>query len=310
MSRSRLRTGFTLIELLVVIAIIGVLVGLLLPAVQKVRAQASLAQCSNNLRQIGLALHNYHDTCGSFPPGYVSTSVPVFDYDGLGVPTVDKGPGWGWAAYLLDRLEQDNLKRSIDFTSSICGQAAAAKVVPTYLCPADDAPSTFEVEGYRGFVIAVVAHANYVGVHGSTEPTDATDNGDGIFFNNSKIRIADITDGTSNTIAVSERASNLALASWTGSVPNGLVANLSGVPGSEAGGSPLFCVGHTGTVPEGQNPNNNLGYVDDFTSRHTGGLNCLFADGSVHFISNNIDIPTWVALATRAGGEVVAGFDY
>src|SRR5438477_7728692 len=106
------RGGFTLIELLVVIAIIAILIGLLLPAVQKVREAASRIKCKNNLKQIGLALHNYHDSQGFFPPGYVSTV-------GSNGPADDRGPGWGWAALLLPYVEQDNLFRQIHFDKDI-----------------------------------------------------------------------------------------------------------------------------------------------------------------------------------------------
>jgi prepilin-type N-terminal cleavage/methylation domain-containing protein/prepilin-type processing-associated H-X9-DG protein len=316
MSRSRLRSGFTLIELIVVIAIIGLLLGLLLPAVQKVRARASLTVCSNNLHQIGLALHNYHDTVGSFPPGYVSktadtvtttTTHHFVDNDTITNTTTDPGPGWGWASFILDRLEQDNLKNRIDFSSVISGQAVSATVVKLYLCPSDPAPNTFAVADHAGNSLGVVAHANYVGVFGYGEPTDIPDAGEGIFYCNSQTRILDIKDGTSNTIAVGERSSNLALATWTGAVPNGIVKNLSGIPGSANADWPLFVLGHTGTVAEGQGPNNHLGYVDDFSSHHPGGVNFLMADGSVRFISDNISITTWVALGTRAGGDVVGG---
>src|SRR5262249_27210741 len=137
MNASIRRRGFTLIELLVVIAIIAVLIALLVPAVQKVREAAARIQCTNNLKQIGLALHSYHDTMKVFPAGYVSRVDPKDD---------DLGPGWGWAAYLLDHLEQGNLKRQINFPLDIGNNAnAAARVqsLPVFLCPSDSPPVTF-----------------------------------------------------------------------------------------------------------------------------------------------------------------------
>ena len=251
MPRSRLRPGFTLIELLVVIAIIAVLLGLLLPAVQQARAAANLTRCSNNLHQIGLALHNYHDTFLAFPPGYASNLDTT---NGTNGAATDLGPGWGWAAYLLDRLEQDNLLNSLNLSVPIGGQGSAAAVVSTYVCPSDPLPTTFTVPDDTGAPLALVAHASYVGMYGSSEPTDLPDTGEGIFYRNSKVRIADITDGTSSTIAVGERASNLALATWTGAVTNGVAINLSGVPGSADAEWPLLVLGHTGVVSEGQGP--------------------------------------------------------
>ena len=314
MNRTNARQGFTLIELLVVIAIIGILLSLLLPAVMNMRAVANLRQCANNLRQVGLALHNYHDTLRTFPAGYITsigtvrTVVLVGDGDDhttrVVVTEADFGPGWGWESLILDWLDQAPVKNRIDFNSQIGAQSINQTVLRVFLCPSDTGPSTFSVNDTSNNLIGTMGRSNYVGMYGTGEIPDFPDTGEGIFFRNSAVRIADITDGTSNTIAVGERASNLAMSTWTGAVTNAIVKNLSGIPGADDQLWPIFVLGHTGTVIEGQLPNNTTGHADDFTSRHAGGVNFLFADGSVRLVSNNVDTKVWVSLGTRAGNEL------
>lgn len=300
MARKSLRRGFTLIELLVVIAIISTLVSLLLPAVQKVRESANKTQCLNNLRQIGLGLHSYHDSLGAFPPGYSAT----FDAGNNEV-----GPNWGWAAFILDRIEQDNLRRQLNFSTNIASNPAAyiATEIKLFRCPSDTAPPTFVVstDAAPPVAIATVGHSNYVGMFGFNEA--AAPPGEGCFFRNSRVRIGDITDGTTNTILVGEKASNLALATWTGAVLNGACPSV--VDPSVVEAWPSLVLSTTGTIGEGRTPNSGSAHPDSFSSRHPGGMNALMGDGSVRMIANSIAATTWVSLGTRAGGEVISG-DY
>src|SRR6266436_5022135 len=195
------RQAFTLVELLVVIAIIGVLVALLLPAVQQAREAARRTQCKNNLKQIGLALQNYHGDFLRFPPGYVSN----FDASGN-----DTGPGWGWGAMILPQLEQQNLQNSIDFKQPIEAAANAAPRIaplPAYLCPSDSVrpawPAvTRDPIGNPTATICDVASADYVAVFGISEPGI---DGEGVFFRDSGIGLKDIRDGASSTLLVGER---------------------------------------------------------------------------------------------------------
>lgn len=316
--------GFTLIELIVSIGIIALLLCVLMPAVMNARAIANVRQCGNNLRQIGLALHSYHETLNTFPPGYASRFDQLLIYtmiedgdDGIvGVPDndlvpflldTDLGWGWGWGAMILDHLDQAPLKSQLNFAANIAGQSAASSPLPVFLCPADDRMAKFTASNLNKIPLGVVGRSNYIGMYGTGEIPDFPDQGEGILFRNSSVRIGSITDGTSNTIVVGERASNLALSTWTGAVTTGIVKNLSGIPGSYDQPCPVFVLGHTGTAIEGQLPNNTTGHADDFTSRHAGGVNFLFADGSVRFVGNNIDAHVWVALGTRAGSETEAG---
>lgn len=277
----RQRTGFTLIELLVVIAIIAILIGLLLPAVQKVRAAAARLECKNNLKQIGLALQNYHGRMRSFPAGYISR---------VNAQGQDIGPGWGWAAFILSDMEQGNIQRQIDFRRDIRDARhvrARAHFIKSFSCPADSTVETFTPEGG-----VTVAHSHYVAVFGNNEIEDGPGRGNGVFFRNSRVRILDIQDGTSNTLLIGERSSNLSLPTWAGAIP--------GV--DEAPALVLGSADHA--------PNDPHAHEEDFWSRHTQGVNFLFADGSVHSIHNSIDIGLWHALASRANGEPASFADY
>src|SRR5438445_13771503 len=174
------RRGFTLIELLVVIAIIAILMALLVPAVQKVREAAARTQCRNNLKQIGLALHGYHDRNKPFPPGYISAVGP-------NGPDDDRGPGWGWAAHILPDIEQAPLFRQIRFDKDIADPLNAQErmaVLPIFVCPSDDGPAFFAVNvlgdsapDYSTPVVdgngqpVQVARSNYVGIFGQPEIT-------------------------------------------------------------------------------------------------------------------------------------------
>ncbi len=313
------RRGFTLIELLVVIAIIAVLIALLLPAVQSAREAARRAQCLNNLKQLGLALHNYHESMNAFPPGYISRPDPVTH--------VNDGPGWGWIALTLNQMEGSPVYNSVNFVLNIefpANQTARHTVIAGLLCPSDawrqdlfTVVDNTTTSTTPGAAICNVASSNYVGSVGSGDPSSlypwtndsppGRDNGNGIFFRNRSITIAQIIDGTSQTFAAGERSQNLSRASWTGAVTNAAVplVNLQAEAGLDPEGSGALVISHTG---EGHGPNSpsGLAHGDQYWSMHPGGANFLFADGSVRFIKEFVGFGIFQALATRAGGEVLS----
>ncbi|HLW67709.1 MAG TPA: DUF1559 domain-containing protein [Gemmataceae bacterium] len=307
----RKRCAFTLIELLVVIAIIAILIGLLLPAVQKVREAAARTQCQNNLKQIGLGLHNYHSAYGYLPPGSNSNGFTVL-------------------ALLLPFVEQDNLYNQINFNVSANNPINAGPtgtMVKIFRCPSDRTALTPNGQGGNNYF------ANY-----GTEP---------FFFQNSTIangvfalrephggiRLTDITDGTSNTAAFSE----LRKGDWNNAVyspADWLNASSAGAPTTinqayslcqsinpqnlayqwfSAGGEWLndnntgcayIHCGPPNSIPNCGFPGN-LRFCVNANSDHTNGVNVLLCDGSVRFVSNSISIATWRALGTRAGGDIL-----
>jgi prepilin-type N-terminal cleavage/methylation domain-containing protein len=297
---SRDRRAFTLIELLVVIAIISILIGLLLPAVQKVREAANLVSCRNNLKQIGLALHNHHDTKGAFPVGY---------YDPTPWPTLDNGPGWGWGAYLLPFLDQDNLYRQINFNLDV-GDPANAVVLATFLksyfCPSDKLNKTYTITD-GGSKTWVIAQGSYVACNGNDGVDDfTTPPHTGAFVRAvTGYRITDITDGLSNTLFVGDRTSKLSYSTWVGG-PTGALNPFLQEPGN-FGAEVTLLMCHAG--PTGPN-SPGVFDADSTSSPHRLGVPFVFGDGSVHFLSNSIDISVWMALATCAGGEAVSGGDF
>jgi prepilin-type N-terminal cleavage/methylation domain-containing protein/prepilin-type processing-associated H-X9-DG protein len=323
------RRGFTLIELLVVLAILAVLIGLLLPAVQKVRAAAARATCQNNLKQLGLALHNYESAWGRFPS--------------LGEYTLAGGTVyWSLPSRLLPYLEQENLQRLIDFTRPINQQPQVARIrVPLLLCPSE----LNDRERPDGsFVHYPLNYAADAGVWHLFQPPLGV--GSGVFLVNRPTQVGEITDGLSNTLAMAEVKAFTPYWRDGGrpavagdpvpSTPAGLAAYLTAGEFKVDSGhtewvdARVHQTGFTTTFP----PNTQVPYTTggvtydvDFNSRreglsaalptyavvtsrsyHTGGVNVLLLDGSVRFVRDTIAQAVWRALGTRAGGEVVGEF--
>ena len=292
---ARPRVGFTLIELLVVIAIIAILIGLLLPAVQKVREAAARTQCANNLKQIGLALHGYHDAVGTFPPGYRDPR-----------PGPQLGPGWGWPVFLLPHVEQAALHAQLAPDRTVFGNGANT-TTPTpqtltplaiFRCPSDPGPPTNP--NHDGH-----ATASYRGV-GWSRPRTAPgpvglmitniDNPNGVLYRNSRTRIADVTDGLSGTLFVAEVCLDDRRGKWGGI--------WAGVNRKDQ--YALWASGVFWAIDEGPF---RLNGSDKWAScsPHPGGVGVLLGDGSVRFVRDAVDPRIPADMASRAGGEVVAG---
>lgn len=320
------RRGFTLIELLVVISIIAVLVSLLLPAVQQAREAARRTQCRNNLKQLGLAIHNYHDAFGTFPIGNLYRGEPSGDYG----PQVNASSGWSMFAYILPYIDLANDYNRLNFSfpdRCDAAQKAMETAAPgswpgniarsVFSCPSDpnSGRGYGKSSGTGAYLLAVNNNAvgSYLGVAGKTFNWDCgqgalwggecsdTSGYEGLFFNNSRIRIQEITDGTSNTIAIGER---------------GIDNTLSyGWPLCAAGYTPLYSgrrqhvldtgAGFFKRDPKGpqDGPQN-----DGFWSHHDGGAIFLISDGSVRFLSYNMNNDTYQALSSRRSGEVIGEF--
>ena len=337
------RQAFTLIELLVVIAIIGVLIGLLLPAIQKVREAAARLKCQSNLRQVGLALHDYHDTYGHFPPG-ARNFINVDD-----TPPNNQQNRAGWVQLILPYIEQEALYQSFvnyfetrpgsGYYASQVGDGNGTQTKPVIrvlVCPSDPgSPRVTPALGFAGNYALCYGNTDY-GTYvsgggytdGTMSPPYTLDPG-GIFYVRSRTTLTAITDGTSNTLAGSEivvppsndsqgpTASPYGI-EWRGAYWNNYEGNVGfstmHPPNSLDPDRMGYCSG--GLPNKAPCLNTDSQVIQTARSYHAGGVNGLMADGSVHFFSDSVgvtpiqsgSVSVWNALGTRAGGEVLGDY--
>ncbi len=310
------RRGFTLVELLVVVAIIGILVGLLLPAVQTAREAARRMQCSNNLKQMGLALHNYESAHRTFPPGFISRVTGPWPGGG-NTPIPEAGPGWSLWAMILPQIEQGNLHSSIQFhrpISDASNQLARSTRVKEYRCPSDAWDEPVRVWP-TSLAVNDLAPSSYVACLGGGNPANAPrytaiyeeQPFNGMFHRNVAIRHSDITDGTSNTIGLGERASMFAPNGWAGVIPTASTVFSPRVAHSrgQAVGDTIRPAITMATVHvRTGGPNAANGSPGGFWSPHTGGALFLLMDGSTHTISTSVDMNVFRAMASRNEGDL------
>lgn len=314
--------AFTLVELLVVIAVIGILVALLLPAVQAAREAARRMQCTNNLKQMGIALHNYHDVHRVFPPSYVIQPGGGGVHGPPDPITRDAGPGWAWGALLLPFVDQEPLHNQLNF-SRPCWDASQQPFVQArldlHLCPsATGTEGPTQVEDVNGAVLATFGRSCYVANVGQEEPWGYTIDdyrgiANGPLYRNAGTRMADVIDGLSNTIFLGEHHPRLSDKTWVGVVPGAIVCPKPEFAWSGCERAAVLVQVHSGPssweYPRVIHPPNSpLAHTCQMFADHPGGCNVLLGDGSVRFVSETINQLTWAALATHASRDLVGEF--
>lgn len=317
----RRRRGFTLVELLVAIAIIGMLVALLLPAVQAARESARRTQCMNNLKQLGIAMQLFHDARGHFPSAYESGGG---DTSIMGEPdpqTRDRGPGWAWGVQLLPYAEEQSLYEQFNLKLP-CWHAdnagPASRQLSMFLCPsATNSEEPFNVRNGSAEVLARFGRSCYVANVGQEEPWGRTLDEyqgvvDGPLYRNSRTSAKNITDGLSYTVFLGEHHPVLSSKTWVGVVSGAMVCPTPEFAHSACDYAATLVQVHSGPAatempPSIHPPNSPLCHVCQMYAEHPGGCNVLMGDGSVRFIDEMIAQRTWAALSSCAKDEVVDG---
>lgn len=300
------RGGFTLIEMLVVVGVLSVVIALLMPAVARSREAARRSTCVSHLKQLAMALHNYHSEWSVFPPGYLSDARPKAD----GTGTFEVGPGWAWGAMALPFMEATTAYNAINFLRPITAPeswTARTTVVDFFLCPSESrrGPASFHAESVAGLP-ADLAPSSYIGNGGTAAELPAY-GGDGVFGRNVVWSVKDVVDGQAETLLLGERSRDLADSTWTGVVPDAIHATDPSWPVRSSGHACAMVMGFTDPLSSSILGVNSMsaGHAA-FRGPHSGGANFAMVDGSIKFFKDSMKPIIFAAHATRAGGEVTA----
>lgn len=325
--RGVFRKAFTLVELLVAIAIIAVLMGLLIPGVQMARESGRKVHCRSNLRTMALALHSYESAHRVFPAGYMSNQAAP-DADAT---TLDASPGTGWGLAIAAFLEEQRAAAAVrptDPTWSVASPQAAdvvAATLPVFLCASAAGPrAPFAVRRPDGSPHpsgARLGRSHYVANAGRADPWDESPPrrswdgiADGPLYRNSRIRVAQVGDGLSQTVFLGEHTSAVSEKAWAGVVPGAAShpgERVATLLGGHADAAAALVLVHSGPAEDEMRiihpPNDPAAHADQMFSDHPGGAHVSMGDGSVRFVSELIHQPTWAAMSSINGGEIVPG---